>query len=194
MFEIFQKATISFCQSLGPPGKPRFPLDGFSRKFDVRVVFANSVVQIQVLIKSDTNNGYFTWIPMHIFNHIALNSPYNEICSRQKLYRKTKHILCSIIFFRKSCRLWNHVKKYSKAGQIADDNLAHALCMLGNYGYTYKHTHPEYVILIAFPWQQWLHKRASVLRYAYLACFLPFSVLQLTSSATCVTYDILLTF
>ena len=26
-------------------------------------------------------------------------------------------------------------------------------------------THPEYVTLIAFPLQQWLHERASMLRY-----------------------------
>jgi hypothetical protein len=30
-------------------------------------------------------------------------------------------------------------------------------------------THSEYVILIAFPLQQWLHNRASVLRYTYIA-------------------------
>jgi hypothetical protein len=31
-------------------------------------------------------------------------------------------------------------------------------------------THSEYVILIAFPQQQWLHERASILRYTYIAC------------------------
>ena len=31
-------------------------------------------------------------------------------------------------------------------------------------------THLEYVILLAFPLQQWLRERASVLRYTYLAC------------------------
>jgi len=31
-------------------------------------------------------------------------------------------------------------------------------------------THSEYVILIAFPRQQWLHERASVLRYTYISC------------------------
>jgi hypothetical protein len=30
-------------------------------------------------------------------------------------------------------------------------------------------THSEYVILIAFPLQQWLHERASVLLYTYIA-------------------------
>jgi hypothetical protein len=31
-------------------------------------------------------------------------------------------------------------------------------------------TRSEYVILIAFPRQQWLHERTSMLRYMYIAC------------------------
>jgi len=31
-------------------------------------------------------------------------------------------------------------------------------------------THLEYVILIAFPLEQWLHERTSLLRYTYIAC------------------------
>jgi hypothetical protein len=31
-------------------------------------------------------------------------------------------------------------------------------------------THSEYVILIAFPLQQWLNGRASMLRFTYIAC------------------------
>ena len=31
-------------------------------------------------------------------------------------------------------------------------------------------THSQYVILITFPLQQWLHERASLLRYTYIAC------------------------
>jgi len=30
-------------------------------------------------------------------------------------------------------------------------------------------THSEYVILMAFPLQHWLHERASLLRYMYIA-------------------------
>jgi hypothetical protein len=32
-----------------------------------------------------------------------------------------------------------------------------------------KHTYSQYVIIIAFPLQQWLHERTSVLRYTYTA-------------------------
>ena len=35
-------------------------------------------------------------------------------------------------------------------------------------------THPQYVILIAFPLQQCLQERPSVLRYTYLACVVHF--------------------
>jgi len=31
-------------------------------------------------------------------------------------------------------------------------------------------THSEHVIFIAFPLQQWLHERASFLRYTYIVC------------------------
>jgi hypothetical protein len=35
-------------------------------------------------------------------------------------------------------------------------------------------THTEYVILIAFPLQQWLHERASMLRYTHISCLISF--------------------
>jgi hypothetical protein len=38
-------------------------------------------------------------------------------------------------------------------------------------------TYTEYVILIAFPVHKWLHERASMLRYAYIACLVYFSVI-----------------
>jgi len=42
------------------------------------------------------------------------------------------------------------------------------------------HKHSEYVIIIAFQWQQWLHKRVPVLRYIYtLPVLLKIQVLNL---------------
>ena len=42
------------------------------------------------------------------------------------------HVLFSIPFFsRKSCRLWDSVEKYGKAGQATDVGTALALFMLG---------------------------------------------------------------
>ena len=82
---------------------------------------------------------------------------------------KTKtHILCSVTFFRISCRLWENVEKYCRAGQAIDYIMAHAHCMLDTYDYKYRHS--QYVILIAFPLRQWLHERAPVLHCTYIAC------------------------
>ena len=82
------------------------------------------------------------------------------------------HILYSAVFlFRKSCLLLDSV------GNIVDPdrpqmtiNVAHALCILDNYGY--RHALCEYVILIGLPWQQRSGERASVfcLYVRYLSC------------------------
>jgi len=40
-----------------------------------------------------------------------------------------------------------------------------------------RHTHSEYVVLIAFPRQQWFRERASMLRHTYIACLVQLSPL-----------------
>jgi len=58
-------------------------------------------------------------------------------------------------------------KKDCTAGQATDDNMAHAHSILDN-----TNTQSQYVILIAFPLQQWLRERISMLRlYAHYLCF-----------------------
>ena len=59
------------------------------------------------------------------------------------------------------------MKKQYEAEQATDDNMAHAHCMLDTKA-TNAHSHD--VIFTAFPLQQWLHERASLLRYTYIAC------------------------
>ena len=44
-------------------------------------------------------------------------------------------------------------------------------------------THSEYVIFMVFPLRQWLSERASILRYAYIACLVD------CSSLTCFDAD-----
>ena len=74
-----------------------------------------------------------------------------------KVVEKIKtHILCSIIFSRKPCRLRDNVEKYFRAGQATDGNMAPENCTLDTQGYT--HTLSEYAILIAIPLQQWLYE------------------------------------
>jgi hypothetical protein len=43
------------------------------------------------------------------------------------------------------------------------------------YAHTRKHAHTDqYVILIAFPLQQWFRERASMLRYTYIVCLVKY--------------------
>ena len=54
--------------------------------------------------------------------------------------------------------------KYDRGGQATDDNSIRRMriaCRLPNV----TNTHSEYVILISFPQQQWMHERASMLRW-----------------------------
>jgi len=72
------------------------------------------------------------------------------------------------IFFFKSCRLWENVEKYCRAGHATDDNTAHAHCMLDTQGYKYIHSLCS--TLIAFPQQQWLHEHVSIRTLLFLFC------------------------
>ena len=38
-------------------------------------------------------------------------------------------------------------------------------------------THSQYVVLTAFPLQQWLHERVCMLRYTYIACLSCYAML-----------------
>ena len=76
-------------------------------------------------------------------------------------------------FVRKSCRLWDNVAQYCRAGQATDDNIIR-LMPIARWIIKATNTHSEYVILIAYPLQQWWHERASILRYTYNACLFAF--------------------
>ena len=88
-------------------------------------------------------------------------------------------ILCLITFSWKSCRLWDNVEKYSRPRQATDGSVIqrmHFTCWITKA----TDTHSEYVIPIAFPRQQWLYERVSMLRYTSTACLVLFSDRQCT--------------
>jgi len=59
------------------------------------------------------------------------------------------------------------VGKYCRAGQATDVNMGHEHCMLDTEG---SNMHSEYVTVTSFPLQQWLCKRAAMLRHMYISC------------------------
>jgi len=72
-------------------------------KFDIWVFFFKSVEIIQISLKSDKTNRYFTWRSMYIYDNISLNSCQNEKCFRQNYRENQNTILCSITFSWKLC-------------------------------------------------------------------------------------------
>ena len=99
-------------------------------------IFRKSVAKIQVSLKSDKNNGYFTWRPICIFWSYLAQFFLEWEMFRTKVVQKIKtHILCSVTLSRKSYRLWDNVEKYCREGQATDDNTAHAHCMLNDSRY-----------------------------------------------------------
>ena len=97
-FANLQKATISFViflrlyLSVCLPARPSAwnnsaPTRRIFMKFDIWS-FSKSVEKIQVPLKSDYNNRYYTWRPMYIY--ISISSSYNEKCFGQKLQKNSK--------------------------------------------------------------------------------------------------------
>jgi hypothetical protein len=76
--------------------------------------FLKPVKNFQVSLKSDKNNGYFTWRPLHIYDHILFLLRMKNVSDRSFRENKT-HILCSVALFRKSCRWWDNVEKHCRA-------------------------------------------------------------------------------
>jgi hypothetical protein len=112
---------------------------------------------------------------MYIYDNISLNPSQEEKYFIINLHIKSKHtfFVQKNFFPRKSCRLWDNVEKYGTAWQATDDNIIRRMrftCWITKA----TDTHPEYVIFIAFPHQQWLRERASMLRlYVHcLSCFI----------------------
>ena len=124
-----QKANINFVLSVHKQHLGYHWMD-FHEILYLRISCPKSVEKIQVLLKSDKNNGYSTWRPIYIFDYRSLKSSQSEKGFRQNLLKKknTHFILSS--FFRKSCHVWDNVEEYSTARQATDDNIAHAHCTL----------------------------------------------------------------
>jgi len=118
------------CPSVRPHGPATLPLDGLSRNliFETflgkicRDTFQSNLTRIAETLYEDLCTCMKTprWILLKMFH--------------TKVEEKIKtHILCTITLFRKSCRLWDNVEKYCRAGQATWQwNTTHAHYMLDN--------------------------------------------------------------
>jgi hypothetical protein len=138
------------------------PTGRFFMKFNV-IILRKSVENVRVWLNLTTITGLSRENQCTLMIYISLNSSWNEKISHKIVEKLKTHILYSVNFYRKSFRLWDDVEKYGRAaiGHIwpCDAWIRKAANTLA-----------EYVLLTAFPLQQWLHERASVLRSTYIAC------------------------
>jgi hypothetical protein len=148
--------------------------------------FFESVEKIQVQLKSDNNNGYFTWRPMYIYNTIALNAYLEWEIFQTKVVEKIKtRVLWSIIFPESRA-----VYDIMRTNMVEPDRpqmtiyMAHALCVLDNYGYR----HTLRIWNISCFWKQWFRERASKLHlYAHcLSCL----TINHTMESFCATFSL----
>ena len=99
------------------------------------IFWKKKLVKIQVWLKSDKNNGHFSWryTRLYGFDHISrsfllrMKNVSHKSCTKNQ---NTHFLFSNFFFLRKSCRLWDNVEKYCRAGQARDGNMAHAYCML----------------------------------------------------------------
>jgi len=87
------------------------------------------------------------------------------------VWKVTTQISCSVSLLPKYCRLWQNAENCWRARQDTDDSTIRRMRFA--YWITKAtETHWEYVTLVAWPLQQWLHESASILRHSYAACLL----------------------
>jgi len=152
-----QKATINIVMSIWP--SVRMSQLGFHRKdfheiWYFIILKKKSFEKIQVSLKPDKYNGYFTQRPIYIFGHVSSSS--SQIGKRQTnvAARIRTHILCStpFFFFSESCALyeimWKNIVQPDRS-QITIWRMRIACCMP-----MATNTVSEYVTLIAFPRQK----------------------------------------
>jgi hypothetical protein len=77
-----------------------------------KLFFRKSVEKIQVPLKSNKNNGYFTWRRFHTNDNVL-----DKSCRRNQT-----RILCPVTSgFRKSCHLWDNVERNGGARGATND-------------------------------------------------------------------------
>jgi hypothetical protein len=117
------------------------------------------VEKIQVSLKLDNNDWYFSWKSMYIY-YISLKWEMFQ----KKRCREIKTQFCVLNFFSlKIFLLWDNVEKHCRAREITDDNLIRHM-RLACWVTKATDTRSEYAIIIAVPWEQLLRQRASMLR------------------------------
>jgi hypothetical protein len=74
----------------------------------------------------------YTKTNVYFLQYLAHFSLECEMFQTKFVEKIKTHIVCSVIIFRKSCRLWENVEKYCWVRQATNDDTAYVRYMLEN--------------------------------------------------------------
>jgi hypothetical protein len=166
-FAKLRKATIRFVMPVRPQGTTDLPQDGFSWNLTLSIL-RKCVEKIQVTLKDDKSNWYFTWRRCTFMISRLLLLRKRNVIDKSSIENQNTRFMFSNFFPENLSVYQTNEDKYGRARPGTwQYTTARARRMLDN---NVTDTHSEYVIdvFIAFPWQHWLRERASVLRYSRL--------------------------
>ena len=126
-FANLRKATVSFVMSLRPYGTTRVRLDGFL--WNLILCFSKMWRKFECHYNPTRITGSLhedLCVFMAVSRWILLKM---RNVSAKRCREKSKHILCSITFFRKSCRLWDNVEKYGEDDEDTDNIIRRMRCV-----------------------------------------------------------------
>jgi hypothetical protein len=163
-----QKVTISFIMSVCPHGTIQLSLDRFSRnltfEYFSQICRENSIfIEIWQKLQVLYMKTYVRTISHRIL--IRMRNVSDKSCTENQ----NTHFMFNN-FSQKSYHLWDNEHKYSRVRQVTDNNIiwhTSFACWITKA----IDTHSECVILIAFPWWQWLCECTSML-CLYVHCLL----------------------
>jgi len=116
--------------------------------------FRKSVEEIQVSLKSDKNKRYFTWRPVDTCD----STRWIFLRMRNVAENQNTHFVFSNLFFPENRDVYDIVWKNIVNPNRPQMTIWHM--RIACYIPKSTNTPSEYVILIAFPLQQWLHQSA----------------------------------
>jgi hypothetical protein len=144
-----RKATVSYDMSVcSSAWNNSAPTGRIFMKFYSWVFFDKLSRKIQVSLKSDQNNRYFTWRPLDIFDRISLGFSSREMFQTKVVEEIKTYILCLMTFFD-NCAvyeiMWNNIVERGRP-QMTIWRMRIA-CWVVKATYTHTHTHTHTFII-----------------------------------------------
>jgi hypothetical protein len=149
-------------------GQFGFPLDGFLWNLIFEHVSKICRENSRLVKTLQELPVLYMKIHVHLWSYLAhffLELKMFQIKGVEKI--KT-HILCTVTFSQKSCRLWDNVEKSTV--ERGRPQIKIWRMRIARWIPKTTNTHSEYVTLIPPSLQQWLRERAQLLRHTYVVC------------------------